>query len=493
MMFEIESGRVQDRPWGATLAALARAGQTGVLRLRSVDDKLHRIAFTRGKIVGAMSPLSVDAIARIALASKLVTSSQLAAFNKRARVTPDEELDVFVQTTGLGAAQVEALKRRLLVQRSARTFAVEQGEFAFEEHVTIPVLAGMQVDVRAVVYHGARLVLDQQRLITDLHQFGSRFVLAIADSELAPFEFGVDEGLVLAGLRKGTSAAELEAMHRELDPRMVQAVIYSLAACGAIEQLAAPLPAKPAAPAQHDAVPMLIHRDPEVLAKPARQAKASAPPPRPLAKSPAVPPKPPAAAMRKRTARETPGELAKGTRRWTEPFLEIRPTTVRPNALSAAELRELIAEGSRMLERGVDHFTMLGVPIGASVETVRMAYIELARNLKSERLAELKIRDQDFRARALIAQISIAYTVLTEPARRAEYIAGLRKSPLSHIIDFGKLAAEAFERGERALRADDPELAVAELRTACELAPDDIDYLATLGRAEHSANARKNR
>jgi hypothetical protein len=481
MMFEIESGKVQDRPWGATLAAIARAGQTGVLRLRSSDDKVHRIAFERGKVVGATSPLSADSVARIALAGKLVTPPQVAAFNKRARVTPAEELDVFVLAAALRGAPVEQLKRRVLVQRAARTFTLEQGEFSFEEHVTIPVIAGMHIDVRSVVYHGARLMLDQQRLITDLHHFGTRFVLAIADAELAPFEFGADEGLVLAGLRKGTSTAELEAMHRDLDPRMVQAVIYALAACGAIEQLASSLPARPAPTAA---------KPPPVPATKPPPVPATKPPPTRSAKPPPVPAK---ALARKRTARDTPGELAKGTRRWTEPFIEIRPTTVRPNPLSAAELRELLAEGGRMLERGVDHFTMLGVPIGASVETVRSAYIELARNLRAERLAELRVHDQDFRARALLAQISIAYTVLTEPARRAEYFAGLRRSPLSHVIDFSKLAAEAFERGERALRADEPELAVVELRTACELAPDDIDYITTLGRAEFSANARKTR
>jgi curved DNA-binding protein CbpA len=139
-----------------------------------------------------------------------------------------------------------------------------------------------------------------------------------------------------------------------------------------------------------------------------------------------------------------------------------------------------------MLARSVDHFTMLGLPIGASVEAVRTAYLELARNLRLERLTELRIRDRELDARALLAQITIAFTVLTDPARRAEYIAGLRRSGVrgAEAVDFRKLAAEAYQRGKRALRADEPELAIAELRTACELAPEDRDYLATLGQAE---------
>jgi hypothetical protein len=92
----------------------------------------------------------------------------------------------------------------------------------------------------------------------------------------------------------------------------------------------------------------------------------------------------------------------------------------------------------------------------------------------------------------LLAQVTIAFTVLTDPARRAEYVAALRRSgvPGAEAIDFGKLAAEAYQRGRRALRADEPEIAIAELRTACELAPDDRDYVATLGQAEFCARTK---
>jgi hypothetical protein len=178
-------------------------------------------------------------------------------------------------------------------------------------------------------------------------------------------------------------------------------------------------------------------------------------------------------------------------RTFTDPGFEARPTRLRPNALGASELVTLISTRSAAVERGADHFAVLGVEVGASVEEVRAAYVEAARNLRTERLAELRIRDREFRARELLAQICIAYTVLTDPARRADYIAGMRRSaaPSAAATDFNQLAREAFERGARALRADDPELAVIELRTACELAPDDIRYLATLGHAEFCAAA----
>jgi hypothetical protein len=443
-----ERGRVEDRPWGATLAALGLAGRTGQLTLRLPGGKQHAIAFIHGAIVGATSPAAADSVARIALRSRLVTAKRIATVRRTIR--PDD-LAGFAEAVGLAADDAKLLEERVVLERAARTFAVDRGEYAIEQRISIPISIGIEIDIRALVYRGARLVLDGDRLTSELRRFGKRFVLTGEIVELSRFGFTEIEQPVIAALRTGTSGPELEAVRRELDPRMVQAVIYALAACGAIRRIAPTPPISRPSTEQSACVPMLIRHDVTV---------------------------------------SRPATLGRGTKRWTEPFLEARPTTVRPNALSAPALRALIAAGTEMLEHGVDHFTMLGVPIGAAVEDVKSTYVELARNLKPERIVELGLRDLHLEARALLAQICIAYTVLTEPARRAAYVAGLGRGGISHEIDFTRLAAEAFARGERALRADDPALAVAELQTACELAPDDIDYLATLARAEFAAKHR---
>lgn len=466
------AGKVEDRPWGATLAALGISGRTCELTLRAASDAVHRIAFVHGAVVGATSPVAADAVARVAVSTRLVTAAQVAAFARDRRRPRSDELAAFVDAMALAPEQVQELKTRVLVQRAARTFAIDRGDFTIDEAITIPLMIGIGVDVRTVIYHGARLVLDGARLTTGLRKFGTRFVLSAGDADLARFGFGDAEQAVIDALRAGTSLPEIEARQRELDPRMVEAVIYALAACGAVtasDPAREPRVTQPPAPAPDEmpeCVPMLIGSDPFV-AGPASKPAAAGPPRLP-------------------TVAATPIALGRGTKRWTEPFLEVLPTVVRPNALTASEVRGLITAGSKMLGRSVDHFTMLGLPIGASVEAVRTAYVELARNLRVERLTELRIRDRDLDARALLAQVTIAFTVLTDPARRAEYIAGLRRSGVrgAEAIDFGKLAAEAYQRGKRALRADEPELAVAELRTACELAPDDRDYVATLGQAE---------
>ena len=228
------AGKVEDRPWGATLAALGISGRTCELTLRGTSDAVHRIAFVHGTVVGATSPVAADAVARVAVSTRLVAAAQVAAFARDRRRSRTDELAAFVDAMALPPEKVQELKTRVLVQRAARTFAIDRGDFAIDEAITIPVMLGIGVDVRTVIYHGARLVLDGARLTTGLRKLGTRFVLTAGDLDLARFGFGDAERAVIDALRAGTSVAEIEARQRELDPRMVEAVIYALAACGAV-------------------------------------------------------------------------------------------------------------------------------------------------------------------------------------------------------------------------------------------------------------------
>jgi hypothetical protein len=227
-------GSVNDRPWGMTLGAIALRRHTGQLTVEA-EGKRYCIAFQDGAIVAATSPLAADAIARVALTNHFITSTQVSDITRRIAASPDrDEIDVLAETIRFSPEQVAKLRHRVVAQRAARTFSLEQGDFILDDQITLPVIGGVAVDHRHIIYLGVRTNLSEQRLIDDLRQLGSFFVLKPeAVDELPRFGFDTTADPVLEALKVGTSLPELEASHREVDPRTAQAVIYALVSCTA--------------------------------------------------------------------------------------------------------------------------------------------------------------------------------------------------------------------------------------------------------------------
>jgi hypothetical protein len=169
---------------------------------------------------------------------------------------------------------------------------------------------------------------------------------------------------------------------------------------------------------------------PPVLPAAARRRGAAVPPPVPSRLSPPVrtrtdeQPLPPGFRPASEP-RSGDSEVTPLPRSMLDSFRTNRTTTVRPNALAVHEVMKLIEQRTILLDRGADHFTLLGLPIGAPVEDVHAAFVELSRNLRPMRLTELGISDDSFAAQRLLAQIGIAYTVLTDRILRAAYLASL--------------------------------------------------------------------
>lgn len=648
------SGAVTDRPWGLTLATLGTQEFTGLLTM-TADGKEYSISFDLGRIVGATSPLASDAAARMALTTHLVSSSRATDLHRQIVAAKDrDELEVLAELAGLTPELVHKLRHRLAAQRSARTFALDNGTYVAEERIAM--LPGADLDVREVIYLGARMNLSEQRLAVALRKFGSVFTIKPeAIPSLDQFGFTPDAAPVLESLHGGASMAQLEAAHREIDTRMVQAIVYALASAGAchiersstnpanvIEYEGGPEVTPRTTTATHGATYFVsrapthstlarVPGDPDQpsdplelpspteISNPPRRAHATTG--RTSARAPArpsvdegiarIPPSAsrtptgqltgsrtqtsdpasartrtgqPATALTQtsepalsrtetgepivslppadstgfrepvvpRTTTPRPGAGSSGVRAPGQPTIPKGTRTGRPDGPGAAEpadggdaarhpegyaaqgfavprtqtsdpvvartassrpvgpavartstarrTQALIAARLILVEQAADYFTLLGVPFDAPIDVVQTAYLDLVRQLHPDKLEELGVPDTTGNAQRVFHQVGLAFSVLTDPARRAIYLDKLGTPTLmpTPAIEMtartrtaddipASPAGDAFRRGEGALRFDEPAEAVVEFGRACALEPNNVDFHAMLGWAQFCA------
>ncbi|MCW5806574.1 MAG: hypothetical protein KIT31_29695 [Deltaproteobacteria bacterium] len=256
-MTELARGSVADRPWGRTLGTLALRGLTGQLVLAGADGKQYAIAFQQGIVVAAWSPLQADAAVRLALTGGLVSSTQVAEIARRTAADPHrDEIEVISELVRLAPDQELRLRRRAIAQRAARTFSIDRGEFVVDDEITLPVVPGSELDIRSVIYIGAKQLLSEPRLDAEILQYGNWFRLRREIlRDLPQFGFTDAERPVLDRLLNGAWLVELDDLG--VEPRTARAIVYALAACNGCEvatgdapqvqtpQRATPVPAGP--------------------------------------------------------------------------------------------------------------------------------------------------------------------------------------------------------------------------------------------------------
>src|SRR5262249_36868360 len=142
------------------------------------------------------------------------------------------------------------------------------------------------------------------------------------------------------------------------------------------------------------------------------------PTPDPLSRSPRPTPDP------LRSQRPTPDPLSRSQRPTPDPSRSQRPTpdpsartspphpttappilrrsgsgslTIPPDGRSAAaaEIRRMIAEKMSALDRGADHYAILGVPQSAKADEIRTAYFAIAKRIHPDRLRAVGVTDVD--------------------------------------------------------------------------------------------------
>jgi len=572
---ELTRGTVGDRPWGRTLAALGLRGVSGQLTL-TAEGKRYEIAFGQGAIVGAMSPLASDSAARVAMTGGLVSTTQVAELARRQAAAPQrDEVETIADHLQLGFDQAMRLRRRTIAQRAARTFSIDRGEFVVTDAVTLPVVAGSELDVRTVIYIGARQNLSEVRLASELGLLGSWYRLKPeAFDDLPQFGFGQEERPIVDQLMNGASLAELEAIVG-VDPRTVRAVVYALAcanACnieharggtqppatarrpstGAPRAGTQPAPGRATTttpPTGTGAVRMTTPTSSPVVRTapptsspgvartvtptsvprsstgsspgvgrsagpsssldgtntPMRGASTQAPATARASISSSPPPTsrpaPTSSAPRgSSTVAPTPSRTASATR---APLAAV-PASLRRSVDPALvrEVQTLVDERVALMERQADHYAMLGIAPGAAADDLRKAYFGLARQLHPDRLAALGVDDSNHVAHKVFAQLNTAFSVLSDPKRRADYDqlaasggedAQREEQQQAEAMTMRILEAEEhYKRGELALKRDDLATASAELARAIELNADEADYHALHAWAVFCAAPDKN-
>jgi tetratricopeptide (TPR) repeat protein len=162
----------------------------------------------------------------------------------------------------------------------------------------------------------------------------------------------------------------------------------------------------------------------------------------------------------------------------------------RRDSTAAYEIEALLSSKMPLLDRGVDHFTLLGLQMDASAADIRSAYFTLARKLHPDRLSAIGVDDEERRAQRLMAQVNLAFSVLNDPVKRQEYASIVQRggeaavkaeeARADELAMRVMRAEEAFKQGEMALRRDQLKQAIEAFQMAVELQPREAEYQALL-------------
>ncbi len=488
---EVASGHVTDRPFARTVYTVAAKHFTGDLVLEEAASRRYKLSWEDGQVVAAESASPADSAGRVALSAGLVTSTHVArALELMAKDPARDPVDILTELARLSAEQVVRLKRRLLAQRASRVFALPAARFVLDNARSLRADPDVPpIDARWLIYFGVRTHYSIERLESELAPVMDRPLTLAGDAAgvLPSFGFADADRALLERLKqRAWTVRQLSEASPEVEARTVRSILYALVACDCLEQgrmvtgETAPPPPRP------------------ITSPPPPRPVTAPPPPRPVTSPPPSPPTLPPTAVNplaQGTARniDLRSPLASGTAAGKGRDLMLRRakvTTVPPTAsgTAASETRRIIEEKLKTLDDGGDHFAILGVGKKASAEEIRSSYFSLAKRLHPDRLRAVGLDDPSGDAQRLFARINLAFGVLSDSMRRAEYArmlsSGGEEAVKKAQVDADVIAArilkaeETFHRGEMALRRSQFESARDLFDEAVALNPDEAEYQA---------------
>lgn len=139
--------------------------------------------------------------------------------------------------------------------------------------------------------------------------------------------------------------------------------------------------------------------------------------------------------------------------------------------------RKILDDYRRVME--ADYFAALGVSRDSSSGDVRRAYYRLAKEYHPDRFLGSDLsQEMSAKINDMFQYVSQAYTVLSDPATRADYLDELLHGPKKKIDINRVIEAEAaYQEGSALLRVRRYIAAVKSLKKAIELSPGESEYM----------------
>jgi tetratricopeptide (TPR) repeat protein len=425
-----------DSPLPSLLVALHRDRFSGALTL-AAESVTRRFEWRAGLPVGVTSSLSAESLTETLVRAGALPATERArvAEAMRARATTELAARGASELAALGGLGVvapralllglaEQLRRTLLASLAARAVAVK-----LEPQPAEGSAPALPFDLLAVIFEGTAASYRAHEALSALGEHAMRFP-RLARGVRAPW---LPEGpaRALLGSLDGRRAA-FALLDERREPECT-AALWLLDALGGLEYSERP------ACDETENAPRI-----EVVIRGQREAGASA------------------------EAKAVPGHGRSAS------------SSAAP---AEAGLRQRILDLHRRLPK-LTLWEVLGVERGASGAEIRRAYLDAAKRMHPDRLAQLGLADLKEPANEVFAEIARAHEILSDPEQRQHYEATLGDAKLADADRVAEAEA-AYLRGEHLMRAGNFRGALEFLERAVALWPDEADYQAALGWALH--------